>query len=102
MRRDGAERDAVRLLVNDVFDVWLIGWPPHHSTTRHDHGSSLGIVLVVDGELHEATNFASKRLRAGEVTVVAPGAVHDVSTAESTALSLHVYSPPLTEMNFYD
>jgi quercetin dioxygenase-like cupin family protein len=102
VRRDGAARDAVRLMANDVFDVWLIGWPPHHSTTRHDHGGSLGIVLVLDGELEEATNFATKRLCAGDVTVVAPGAVHDVGTGESTALSLHLYSPPLTEMNFYD
>jgi len=101
VRRDAEARDAVRLVANDIFEVWLIGWPSHHSTTRHDHGRSLGIVLVLDGELHETTNFAMKRLGPGEVTVIAPGAVHDVGTTESTALSLHLYSPPLTEMNFY-
>jgi quercetin dioxygenase-like cupin family protein len=90
------------VVANDAFDVWLIGWPPNHRTTPHDHGESLGIVLVLEGELVETTNFARKELGAGQVTVVAPGAVHDVGTGEWTALSLHVYSPPLTEMNFYD
>jgi hypothetical protein len=28
--------------------------------------------------------------------------VFDVGTGAATALSLHLYSPPLTEMNFYD
>jgi quercetin dioxygenase-like cupin family protein len=102
VRRDGTERDAVRLVATDSFDVWLIGWPAHHRTTPPDHGASLGIVLVLEGELTEATNFATKELRVGDVTVIAPGAVHDVGTTESTALSLHLYSPPLTEMNFYD
>ncbi|MEY2424590.1 MAG: hypothetical protein QOI61_162 [Actinomycetota bacterium] len=104
VRRDGRERDAVRLFANDQFDAWLIGWPANHWTTPHDHGDSLGVVLVLDGLLVERAISAggTHRLGAGDVTVIPAGAVHDVGTGDATALSLHLYSPPLAEMNFYD
>ena len=68
VRRDGAERDAVRLFANDQFDAWLIGWPAHHWTTPHDHGGSLGVVLVIDGVLVERaiSSGGTHRLEAGE------------------------------------
>ena len=42
-------------------------------------------------------------LPAGAVHHVDPDAVHDViNEGEAPALSLHVYSPPLETMGFYD
>ena len=100
---DRQERDAVRIYLTDAADAWLIAWPADHSTTPHDHGDSAGAVTVISGELYETSaDGARHRLASGDVTFIPPGAVHDVGTAGSVALSLHVYSPPLTAMNFYD
>ena len=100
-------RHAVRLLVHDTYEAWVIGWPAGHRTTPHDHGGSAGALAVAAGELVEqiAGGGRSDRrhLRRGDAIALPADVVHDVGTlATGPATSIHVYSPPLSTMTFYD
>jgi Cysteine dioxygenase type I len=62
---------------------------------------------VVRGELEELRwnaggTLRSRRLQAGETGAVERGVVHDVRGVSADALSVHVYSPPLSTMAIYD
>ncbi len=100
-------REGLRLLATDRLEAWLLSWPPGSSVQPHDHGGSNGAFVVCRGELAEIRWMASRRrtawLGAGAVTTVPSDVVHDViSVGASSALSIHVYSPPLGQMRFYD
>ena len=101
------DRPSVRLLATDTYEAWLLRWPPSSSIEPHDHGDAHGAFVVVAGELIESRWYQSRRhgrrLRAGDSSVVRLGAVHDVAAAGiDAAYSVHVYSPPLRTMRFYD
>jgi hypothetical protein len=107
------ERRAWRLVARTPdFDAWLIAWPSGGKVELHDHGNSAGAVSVIWGALVEAVpwrddmgrlSLVRHELQAGTTLGFGAGHVHDV-TNESTdrALSLHVYSPALTSMTFYE
>jgi mannose-6-phosphate isomerase-like protein (cupin superfamily) len=103
-----AERRWTRLSSDGEVDVWLLSWLPGHSTDLHDHGASAAAFTVVRGSLTELRQGADRRLRsfrraAGSVTTIDAGVVHDVHGAgNSPTVSIHAYSPPLREMNYYD
>jgi hypothetical protein len=94
------------------FDVWLIAWPQGGRVELHDHGRSRGAIAVLEGSLVEATpwrddtgRFALHRrtLAVGDVVSFGSHHVHDVvNDAQEHAVSLHVYSPPLRTMGFYE
>jgi quercetin dioxygenase-like cupin family protein len=42
-----------------------------------------------------------RTVRAGEAVLVDRGVIHDVLASDTTAYSIHVYSPPLVTMSFY-
>jgi rhodanese-related sulfurtransferase len=106
--------DRVRLRADDRWyerlyhgpdhDIWVISWMPGQSTGFHDHGESAGAFVVATGILEEH--------RPGEQTrVIPPGQprafgseyAHDVRNASlAPAISIHAYSPPLTDMNEYE
>ena len=96
-----------RLLATDSYDAWLIAWPTGGAVTPHDHGGSVGAFSVVAGELTEVV-FDERgehvdRVTPGGARPVPAAAVHDVvNLADAPALSVHVYSPPLSSMAFYD
>jgi hypothetical protein len=105
-----ADRDVrcwARIAANHTSDAWLISWPTGGSVALHDHGGSAGAIAVVAGELVEITpgrrELTRRVLSVGQVHDVAPDAVHDVlNVGPMPALSVHVYSPPLAQMTFYD
>ncbi len=98
----------VRLRVTDHYDIWLIGWGTDSRVELHDHGESAGAFAVVRGELVEHTprasgGFRTQRLPAGDVRAFEAGHVHDVvNEGTRTAMSVHVYSPPLASMTYFD
>lgn len=106
----GADRGFRRLLLTDVYEAWLIAWAPGGSLDLHDHGGSAGAVVVVEGELLERYTdwrrplpLRTNRVRAHETLAVEPTRVHGVwNPGPAAAVSVHVYSPPLTAMTFYD
>lgn len=102
LRADG--RWYERLHCGADYDVWLIAWLPGQGTGFHDHGASAGAFAVASGSLAEhRPGHAPREVRAGERLSFAPYYAHDVRNASSApAISIHAYSPPLTEMTHYD
>ena len=107
---EGGDRRFVRLLQSEAYDAWLIAWDPASDLDLHDHGGSEGAFHVVRGwlvEVHADLDrrhpLQTLRLRAGTTRQVAATRVHRVwNPGPGEALSVHVYSPPLTSMVFYD
>jgi predicted metal-dependent enzyme (double-stranded beta helix superfamily) len=94
------------------FDAWLIAWPKGGRVELHDHGAATGAVSVISGALVEAVpwrddtgrlTLVRHELQAGATLGFGAGHVHDVTNeSDQPALSLHVYSPALTSMTFYE
>ena len=87
----------------------MLGWWPGQSVELHDHGDSHAAFTVVEGDLVEVTAGrrtaarAARRCRRASTRVVPAGTRHDVLNLTTTpATSIHVYSPQLTSMTFYD
>jgi len=104
IRHDPARRHPVRLVATEAYEVWVIGWTQGQHVRPHNHGGSVAAVLVAEGELTELTLAGQRRtLSPGTVHRLGPEVVHDVvNRSEVPATSVHVYSPPLTTMTYYD
>ncbi|HEY8547131.1 MAG TPA: cysteine dioxygenase family protein [Acidimicrobiales bacterium] len=103
VRHNPDGRDPVRLVATEAYEVWVIGWTPGQGVRPHDHGGSTAAVVVTEGELLEVDPTHRRRLVPGEVLRLGPDAVHDVvNHSNGPATSVHVYSPPLTRMTYYD
>jgi predicted metal-dependent enzyme (double-stranded beta helix superfamily) len=109
VRHSPVERIYVRLHLDEHLELWVICWSQRQDTGFHDHDGSRGAVAVLGGAL------AERRLAVGgppPPTAIHPSGaafsfgaahIHDVSqTGSGLATSLHVYSPPLGEMGFYE
>jgi mannose-6-phosphate isomerase-like protein (cupin superfamily) len=107
VRHDAEGRQPVRLLATERYEVWVIGWTSGQGVEPHDHGCSAGTFVVTSGTLTEVLpqsgGAVERSLEAGRVRHVPVGAVHDVvNRAGEPATSIHVYSPPLTTMTYYE
>jgi hypothetical protein len=107
------QRRSWRLMARTPdFDAWLIAWPNGGKVELHDHGTSTGAVSVIRGALVEAVprrddagrlSLVRHELQAGATLGFGAGHIHDVTNeSDEHALSLHVYSPALTSMTFYE
>jgi rhodanese-related sulfurtransferase/mannose-6-phosphate isomerase-like protein (cupin superfamily) len=85
-------------------DIWVISWLPGQSTGFHDHGGSSGALVVATGVLEEHRPGERARvIHPGNPLVFGPDYAHDVRNASVTpAVSIHAYSPPLSDMNEYE
>jgi hypothetical protein len=100
------------LFRDDVVDLWLLTWQQDNSTDLHDHGGASGAFRVVAGELSEdrpvleadgRTGLRRVRRTPGSTVAFGPRLVHDVhDVTPQPAVSLHVYSPPLAAMTYYE
>jgi quercetin dioxygenase-like cupin family protein len=100
------ERTWRRLDATAHLEIWLLGWPAGSSTGWHDHLSSEGAFVTVEGTLLEETwsggATQERLLLAGEGRSFGRHHVHHVSNpGEASALSVHVYSPSLEGMTRY-
>jgi hypothetical protein len=110
VRLDIEGRWYERIHMGDDHEIWLISWMPGQSTGFHDHGGSNGAFGVAWGDLDECAvprgdgAVLVNRIGSGGVRSFGPRHVHDVrnSSASSVAVSVHAYSPPLSEMTRYD
>ena len=109
VRHDARERVYVRLHRDHHLDAWLLCWVAAQETGLHDHDLSAGAVRVIDGTLSELRLMVG-RPELDEV-IYAPGEafsfdasrIHDVRHAGTEpAVSLHVYSPPIWRMGYYE
>ena len=85
-------------------DIWLISWMPGQSTGFHDHGESSGAFVVATGVLEEHRLGAEPLvITPGKSRAFGPNYAHDVRNVSfAPAVSVHAYSPPLTDMNEYE
>jgi mannose-6-phosphate isomerase-like protein (cupin superfamily) len=101
-------RSAVRIIRTDRYEVWVLGWWPGQSVELHDHGGADAAFTVVEGNLVEITAWPDRglgrtELGPGASRSVPAGTRHDVlNLGTAPATSIHVYSPLLTSMTFYD
>jgi predicted metal-dependent enzyme (double-stranded beta helix superfamily) len=106
----GTRRRYTRVVDSLLYDAWLIEWSPASSLELHDHGGSRGVVAVTDGTLVETYTDLARRhpvrtrvVDRGESFTIPAERVHELSNpGPADAVSVHVYSPPLREMTFYD
>jgi mannose-6-phosphate isomerase-like protein (cupin superfamily) len=100
------QRSGLRVIATGDYEVWLLRWPPRTSVSPHDHGGSAGAFVVVSGEVEEVRwRGAIRRSRLvgpGEVVTIDRGVAHDVLGGPDLSVTLHVYSPPLASMSYYD
>ena len=107
VRSDGGDRHFEQLWRDDDVDVWVISWANGNDTGFHDHDISQGAVAVVEGELIEerlALAGAPRELhhRAGSVFDFDASHVHRMrQQADTPAVSIHAYSPPLFRLGAY-
>jgi len=111
---DSGQRWYVPLLEDEHVEAWLLGWPVGEGIELHDHGSSSGALAVVEGTLLETYiqgndwvrpggRLRHRRLPEGALVSFGPDHIHDVvNGGPRRALSIHVYSPRLRSMTFYE
>ena len=100
------ERRYERLLITPVYEAWVICWPVGTALDLHDHGGSAGAFTVVAGQLEETTVEHGvvdvRRYQPGETATFGPAHVHEMANGgDRLATSVHVYSPPLSVMEYY-
>jgi quercetin dioxygenase-like cupin family protein len=103
---DALTRWYARLETGPGYEVWLLSWLPGQSSGFHDHGRSSGVMTVVQGELTERSLTRSgegtRVLSPGSRRVFSAGYLHEVvNAAMEPAVSIHLYTPGLVEMNRY-
>jgi rhodanese-related sulfurtransferase/mannose-6-phosphate isomerase-like protein (cupin superfamily) len=93
-----------RLYLGPDSDIWLISWLPGQSTGFHDHGTSSGAFVVATGILEEHRPGERTRvIHPGQSRAFGPDYTHDVRNVSlAPAISIHAYSPPLSDMNEYE
>ncbi|MFG2825236.1 cysteine dioxygenase [Kitasatospora sp. NPDC048365] len=106
VRYDALTRWYARLETGPGYEVWLLSWLPGQSSGFHDHGRSAGVMTVVQGELTERSltgeGEATRTLAPGGQRVYSAGYLHEVvNAALEPAVSIHLYTPGLVEMNHY-
>ena len=109
---DPSDRCWRTIAVTQRYEAWVVAWPVGGSIELHDHGGSSGAVVVTSGRLVESSLRTGAQGRLEPVTlavgtgghvVFGPGHVHDlVNEGPGPALSIHVYSPALRTMTFFD
>lgn len=110
---DPVSRYYARLAAEPDYEAWLLTWVPGQGTDWHDHGGSAGAFLTVRGtltEVHAAVRPdgdpviepQSRELSTGALRAFGTRHIHKVTNNTlEPAVSLHVYSPALVEMNQY-
>src|ERR1700677_1159314 len=93
-----------RLYHGPDYDIWVLSWLPGQSTGFHDHGASSGAFVVATGILEEHRPGERTRvIHPGTPRAFGPNYAHDVRNVSlAPAISIHAYSPPLSEMNEYE
>ena len=108
VRHDPDTRTCVQLRRDHHVEVWLICWMPSQDVGLHDHDVSVGAVHVVDGTVAEERMVLGQGIEtaehaAGGSFVFDASRIHNVRHAgDAPATSLHLYSPPLWRMGYYE
>lgn len=94
-------------------EVLVMNWATDRECSPHDHGQSFGWVMVVSGTavhrlftLNQAdvpVEFGVRKEETGRCFFAPRGMIHSMGNMTVDPLvTLHVYSPPITNMKVYD
>jgi cysteine dioxygenase len=106
---------ARNLIVRGEFaELLLLCWRSGQRTPIHDHGGSIGVVLVCEGLMSETMfdrapeghvrPYDTYRWNAGGITGAAVSDIHQLSNLQPAGrdmVTLHCYAPPLSVLNTY-
>jgi predicted metal-dependent enzyme (double-stranded beta helix superfamily) len=107
VRHDYSQRVYEELFSDAHITAWLICWSEDHDTGYHDHDVSCGAVSVVGGRVREERLAVEGPPRKRTFAVggsfhFSAADIHRVRHAGADpAVTLHVYSPPLSRMGAY-
>ncbi|MFB5552702.1 cysteine dioxygenase family protein [Bacillus cereus] len=92
---------------SEFVEILVLKFPSKAKTFVHDHGISVGCILIVNGTLQNITyENNSERIEEfteGNIFTVKKDTVHKMYNAtDSTAITFHVYSPPLKDVQIYE
>ena len=109
---DPRTRSWTTVAATDRYEAFVIAWPEGGAIDLHDHGDSAGAVVVAGGSLVETVVghdvdgslvVVTRSVDHGDHLDFEPGHVHDiVNRGPGPALSVHVYSPVLRSMTFFE
>ncbi|WP_146173928.1 cysteine dioxygenase [Saccharothrix carnea] len=102
-----------KLLATDEVEIIAMNWATQRQCSPHDHGSSFGVISVVQGTIsHDLytldqddtpAKYLSRVEKEGTNYFAARGMVHSMGNPLTTpAVTLHFYAPPITRMKVYD
>ncbi|MGR5926807.1 cysteine dioxygenase [Bacillus pacificus] len=88
-------------------EILVLNFPSKAKTLIHDHGISIGCILIVNGTLQNITYEKNSkrigRVYRGKYFHRKKDTVHKMYNAtDSTAITFHVYSPPLKDVQIYE
>lgn len=97
---------------NGEVECVLVHIPAYKKTTIHNHGSSIGCARVLEGEMSNVIYTLDEYgypIKKGEERIdsqrrmhVTDGLIHEMKNErKDRVVSLHVYSPPLSEVRAY-
>jgi hypothetical protein len=102
-----ATRTYRELFCDEHLGAWVIRWGEAADTGFHDHDVSAGAVYVLEGQVREERLALGGKPRVrtfeeGESFAFEASDIHRVSHAGRVpALTVHLYSPPLSQMGAY-
>jgi cysteine dioxygenase len=100
-------RYARNLIVRSEFaEVLLLCWHAGQRTPIHDHGGSVGVVMVVEGCLTETMyeQYNTHRWNPGGITGAEVRDIHQLLNLQAEGrdlVTLHCYAPPLSVLNTF-
>ena len=99
---------------SEYAELLMLCWRSGQRTPIHDHGGSIGVVLVVEGSLTETMYeikpeghvrpFNTHRWNPGGITGAQVQDIHQLLNLQPQGrdlVTLHCYSPPLTVLNTF-
>jgi mannose-6-phosphate isomerase-like protein (cupin superfamily) len=107
VRHTGDVRVYEQIWDDEEVNAWVICWSEDQDTGFHDHDQSGAAVAVISGSVREERLTLGgaprgRELGAGARFTVPPVAIHRVLHAgDEPAVTIHVYSPPLTRTGAY-
>jgi cysteine dioxygenase len=114
--RQFTERKYARNLIarSDYAELLMLCWRSEQRTPIHDHGGSIGVVMVVEGLLTETMYeqsiegcvkpYNTFRWGPGGITGAEVQDIHQLLNLQSAGkdlVTLHCYSPPLSVLNTF-
>jgi len=88
---------VAHLYGSERMSVSFISQEPNISFKTHSHDNE-EIVIVLDGERDEIVDGVLYRIKAGDIMVVPPGAMHGSYTYEQGCKVIEVFAPPREDL----